>query len=499
MTFVGIGTWSAFVPMSILDRFGPKIISLIGMVLILVGYIMVGATASGDLNMSKNGVIFFGYIIGLGSSFPMAAASAVNTINTKPEHRGAVIGILQAHFSLGAGLYVQFREVFSTSVGLFLFILGGFMSLNVLVALPSTHMMNGGLKTHPLFILPIALVIVLLALLILVASFTDSWIIRDVVLGSFFIYMLVIIMVSVLMIYMYGSDVWTFQNHNLAKITEDSYEAPSCVSSLGLDMQQDGPSSVSSNSSEMSPLVQESINDAGISTDDDLCNKEMNKTQPEASFTLTEALSTIHFWLLFYVFAVGVGGGLTVLDNISWIVDSHSSGESNDDGVHETLKTNAVALFAAFNTITRVGYGIFSDSLRAKSGLSRAWLLCMNSLFFAATCLFMAYATLKSFSFIIIMAAISFGGFFALVLALAADLFGTAHYSSIYAVLFISPMIGTTLLFDVMSSTIYSDYKGDGRCYNNPACFKLTFLILFGLMLLASLASAVIAMFRVRT
>jgi MFS family permease len=399
MTLVGIGSWFGIIPMSIADSYGPKYISLVGACLLLLGYGLLSAAVSGSIEVGNGAIMFFGFVIGQGSAWAQASAIVSNTVNTRPEHRGAVMGILQANFSLAAGLYEQFLDIFAISLALYLLIIGSLMAANILIAWPSNHLMQDNLKTDSIFIRPMGLFIVVLSVIVVSASVSAVWSLHDVVLACYFLMVSLSIMLTVSVVALYGTDPLSFKS-SFVKRKSDYFSAPCCFGFLvGYGDQQADTSSSSSYASsaqqpqEFSPLIAGS---RPQSEDDEeesrgALARQQQPQQQQASMTLMEALRTPHFWMLFYVFAVGVGGGLTILDNISWIVNSHSPSDSDDD-VNYYMKANAVALFAAFNTITRVAYGFLSDWLLVM-GLTRSWLVCINSLFFALTCMLMAYAT----------------------------------------------------------------------------------------------------------
>lgn len=68
-------------------------------------------------------------------------------------------------------------------------------------------------------------------------------------------------------------------------------------------------------------------------------------------FTFTEALVKADFWLLFFVYFVGVGTGVTVVNNLAQI--------GTAQGVEDT--TILLSLFSFFNFVGRLGGGIVSE------------------------------------------------------------------------------------------------------------------------------------------
>jgi hypothetical protein len=201
------------------------------------------------------------------------------------------------------------------------------------------------------------------------------------------------------------------------------------------------------------------------------------------SLSSSEGLSahvfTIQFWVLFICYVIGVGSGLTVLDNITKIIDSHSASGSDDD-VHAALKTNAVALFSAFNAGGRILFGFASDWLTLHVGISRTMILSINCMFMGFAIMIMAYIKLSLINYAIMFTALSYGGFLTLIPTLIADFYGFKYYGSILGLMNFAPMIGTEVFYNLVSSYVYDKNmpKGSLTCFHDSDCFKSTFVIL---------------------
>lgn len=79
--------------------------------------------------------------------------------------------------------------------------------------------------------------------------------------------------------------------------------------------------------------------------------KKKRRPKRGEDFRFTEALIKADFWLLFFVYFVGVGSGVTVLNNLAQIGISQ--------GVHDT--TILLSLFSFCNFVGRLGGGIVSE------------------------------------------------------------------------------------------------------------------------------------------
>ncbi|CAL0330460.1 unnamed protein product [Lupinus luteus] len=87
-------------------------------------------------------------------------------------------------------------------------------------------------------------------------------------------------------------------------------------------------------------------------------------------FKFTEALVKADFWLLFFVFFVGVGTGVIVINNLAQIGIAQ--------GVEDT--TILLSLFGFFNFVGRLGGGIASEHFVRTKRLPRTiWMTCTQS------------------------------------------------------------------------------------------------------------------------
>jgi hypothetical protein len=209
-----------------------------------------------------------------------------------------------------------------------------------------------------------------------------------------------------------------------------------------------------------------------------------SSSSSSSSWSLREAASAPAFWLVFAAFAVGVGSGLTVLDNVALIVDAHETMDDDDGdgstGAESSLKANAVALFSACNTGGRIVLGLLSDRAVASGRASRAACLAVVLAGLAVAMLALAFANLSTILGSVALTAFWYGGLWVLVPALVADLFGSASYGRIYGLVSLAPTAGSWLLYDDLSVRLYDEYEDDanGTCTDDPACFTTTFVVL---------------------
>jgi MFS family permease len=96
----------------IFDRHGPKVLSIVGILLLVGGHIFLG------LIINTVGFMVAGFLLGLGSGilFPVFQAMVNNMV--PPQRRGAANSTLFSGLDLGIGLGMLFTGFLSHSIGL---------------------------------------------------------------------------------------------------------------------------------------------------------------------------------------------------------------------------------------------------------------------------------------------------------------------------------------------------------------------------------------------
>lgn len=79
--------------------------------------------------------------------------------------------------------------------------------------------------------------------------------------------------------------------------------------------------------------------------------KKKRRPKRGEDFTFTQALVKADFWLLFFVYFVGVGTGVTVVNNLAQIGIAQG----------EEVTTTLLSLFSFFNFVGRLGGGVVSE------------------------------------------------------------------------------------------------------------------------------------------
>ncbi|KXZ55188.1 hypothetical protein GPECTOR_3g333 [Gonium pectorale] len=183
-------------------------------------------------------------------------------------------------------------------------------------------------------------------------------------------------------------------------------------------------------------------------------------------------------------FSVGLGTGLSVLNNLGSIVVA-LGGQQGGQVVF-------VSLFSVANAIGRLLGGVLSESLLRRHGTPRT--LCL----LAASCLTLlgvggaAASELPDLYGTCLVAGLAFGAHWGLIPAITSDLFGLTHFGSNYTGLQLGPAVGGYLLSTVLTGKLYDRaarrHGGELFCLGAD-CYFDTWCVLGGLNLLALLGT----------
>eukprot|EP00903_Cladosiphon_okamuranus_P007037 g6842.t1 len=168
------------------------------------------------------------------------------------------------------------------------------------------------------------------------------------------------------------------------------------------------------------------------------------------SLTWRECLQDVRFWVLFSSFLCSAGSGLVVINNISSLAESL-------DMVSSDL---LVSIIGISNALGRLAAGWLSDRIVA-AGLPRSMLFCATLLITCGVDFLLAAGFRALLYPLCVAAGLCYGSTFALVLALAADLFGSEHVATNYGLLDLGPAVGSfTFATGVVSVFYRSDSPG---------------------------------------
>ncbi|XP_057473457.1 protein NUCLEAR FUSION DEFECTIVE 4-like isoform X1 [Actinidia eriantha] len=187
-------------------------------------------------------------------------------------------------------------------------------------------------------------------------------------------------------------------------------------------------------------------------------------------FKFQEAIVKADFWLLWLVYFLGVGSGVTVLNNLAQIGVAV--------GIDDT--TILLCLFSFCNFLGRLGGGAVSEHfLRSKTIPRTVWMTLSQIIMIIAFLLFASALNGTHYAATGFLG-ICYGVQFAIMIPTSSELFGLKHFGIIFNFMQLGNPIGALLFSGLLAGYVYDAevVKQEGSSCLGPNCYRLTFLVL---------------------
>nr|TKW19920.1 hypothetical protein SEVIR_4G051200v2 [Setaria viridis] len=211
-------------------------------------------------------------------------------------------------------------------------------------------------------------------------------------------------------------------------------------------------------------------------------------------FRFREAILKADFWLLFAIYFVGVGSGITVLNNLAQIGIAAGAVDT----------TISLSVFSFCNFFGRLGGGAVSEYFVRARTLPRSVLIICTQVVMIITYLLFALGQRTTLYVSVALLGICYGVQFSVIISISSELFGLKHFGKIYNFIALANPVGA-FLFNTLAGYVYDlevekqkagMVDTDIACHG-PNCFRLTFYVLSGAACLGTLLSTVLTV-RVR-
>lgn len=228
------------------------------------------------------------------------------------------------------------------------------------------------------------------------------------------------------------------------------------------------------------------IEDAPATSERDVVSCMNNIFKPPdrgKDFTILQAIFSIDMLILLVATTCGVGGALTVIDNLGQI------GKSLGYPTHSI--PTFISLVSIWNYLGRVVADYVSEILWAKYKFPRPLMLTMIILFSCVGHVLIAFAVPNSLYFASVIIGFCLGAQLPLSSAIISEIFGLKHYSTLYHIGSISNPVGSYIFNVKVAGHLYDkealkqmDALGLTRragqevnC-NGVKCYRLAFMII---------------------
>ncbi|KAL2929874.1 Protein NUCLEAR FUSION DEFECTIVE 4 [Bienertia sinuspersici] len=461
------------------NNFPPWVVLSIGAFCCFFGYGVLWLAFCRTLLSLPYWLLWLALVVGANSSAWLSTAVLVINMRNFPISRGTVAGILKGYSGLSAAVYTEIYSVIlhSSSPNLLLFLALGvpilcFLVMYLVRPCTPTARESSAESSHFVFI-QVASILVGIYLL-------STTILGDVLSFSRLVsYIILTIMIAFLMAPLMIPVKMTLFPSNPINTGMDGHERGSSTSCI--EDEKTEPLLTPTSSAEQL----DSLHENDDSSDVDLLLaegeggiKKKRKPKRGEDFTFREAFIKADFWLLFVVYFVGVGSGVTVLNNLGQIGIAYGMPDAKI----------LLSLFSFFNFVGRLGGGSVSEYFVRTRTLPRTICLTFTQSVMIIVYLLFAWGANGTLYAATGMLGLCYGVQFSIMIPTASELFGLKHFGIIFNFMSLGNPLGALLFSGLLAGYIYDHEVSKQHALNmlsanshtcfGPNCFRITFLVL---------------------
>ncbi|KAL0382940.1 UNVERIFIED_CONTAM: hypothetical protein Scaly_0581300 [Sesamum calycinum] len=378
-------------------------------------------------------ILWFALCIATNSSAWFSTAVLVTNMRNFPLSRGTVAGILKGYGGLSAAVYTEIYSVLldSSSPKLLLFLALGIPALCLMMMFfvrPCTPASGDDSSEHCHFLF-IQAASVVLGVYVLTTTILDDVLSLSAPVAYCFLLVMVVLLMAPLAIPLK----MTFYPSSRSKSALHGKQT------LEAFMKSDGISEVDMLLAEGEGAI-----------------KKKRRPRRGEDFTFAEAMIKADFWLLFLVYFVGVGSGVTVLNNLAQI------------GIAQYMRDTKVllSLFSFCNFVGRLGGGVISE-------------------YFVSSVTLLADPSNPEDHLDDNHTSNN-----------ASELFGLKNFGLFFNFMSLGNPLGAYLFSGLLAGFVYDNEaaKQHSATCLGPTCFRLTFLVLAGVCIIGTILSIVLTM-----
>lgn len=468
------------------NKFPPWAILLVGVCLSFLGYGVLWLAVSGTVHFLPYWVLFLALCVATHSSAWLGTAVLVTNMRNFPASRGTVAGILKGYVGLSAAVLTEvYTMVLDGSASkLLLFLALGIpitclaMMYFVRACTPASEE-DSSERVHFLFTQAASLLLAVYLLTTTILTDTLS-------LSAYIKYIFVAIMVILLMSPLAIPLKMTLFPANRRKIDQSTGSSGNLIA--GEDPNKTEPLLTPSSSAAHLGSFMESDYASDLDTllaVGEGAVKKKKRPRRGEDFKFREAVIKADFWLLWIVYFLGVGSGVSVLNNLAQI--GVSLLQLND-------ATVLLSLFSFCNFLGRLGAGAVSEYFVRSKAIPRTAWMTVTQILMVITFLLYASALSGTLYAATALLGVCFGFQFAIMIPTASELFGLRHFGVIFNFMQLGNPIGALLFSGLLAGQVYdreAAKQGGSSCVG-PDCYRLTFLVLAGVCGLGALLSIIL-------
>ncbi|KAL4360323.1 hypothetical protein S245_028257 [Arachis hypogaea] len=176
--------------------------------------------------------------------------------------------------------------------------------------------------------------------------------------------------------------------------------------------------------------------------------KQKNGPHRGDDFTLSQALMKADFLIMFFSIVLGCGSGLTMINNMGQICQS-----LGDNNVNVYISVISIS-----NFLGRVGGGFFSEVIVRNFAYSRLLALAVVQGMMAVGLSYYAMGLVGQVYVVAISTGFGYGAHWSIAIAAASEIFGLKNFGTLYNFLTVASPTGSLFLSGFVASKIYDYY-----------------------------------------